>query len=209
MDADARFAAAGRSSAEMASRLSGEGKLAVKNGVLAGFDLPAVNQQMSNLKNIGSLLSLVQAGLSGGTTKFSSLAATFHAENGVITTRDAKLDAEGGTATGVATIDLPRWTIQSKADIRLASGTAPPLGMRFEGPLDNPRKIVDVNELQRYMVERGLGQALKGKGGVLGGILGQQPQQPQQGQQQPQQGQQQQPSGQQLLQNLFKGLGGK
>ena len=184
LDADARFAAAGRSSADMAARLNGEGKLAVRNGVVAGFDLPAVDRQLTNLRNIGSLLGLVQAGLSGGTTAFSSLAASFHAANGVVTTRDARLDAQGGTATGVATIDLPRWTLNSRVDIRLATATAPPLGLRFEGPLDNPRKIVDVNALERYLVERGLGQALKGQ-------------------------QAGPPSGRQLLQDLLKGLGGR
>ncbi len=209
MDADARFAAAGRSSADMAARLGGDGKVAVHDGILAGFDLPAVNRQMSNLQNIGSLLGLAQAGLSGGSTPFSALTASFHADNGVVVTRDARLDAEGGTATAVATIDLPRWTVASTIDIRVANGAAPPLSLRIEGPLDNPRKIVDINALQHYLAERGLGTAFKGKGatpleGLLGALGGKaQPPSPD-GEAQPPV-----PSGKQMLRNLLKGLGGQ
>jgi uncharacterized protein involved in outer membrane biogenesis len=183
MDADARFATAGRSSADMAARLGGDAKVAVHDGVVAGFDLPAVDRQMASPQNIGSLLGLVPAGLSGGSTRFSLLAASFRADSGVVVTRDARLDADGGTATATATVDLPRWTLDSAVDIRLANGTAPPLTLRFEGPLDHPRKIIDVNALQRSLAEHGLGAALKGDGAAS--------------------------AGRQLLQNLFKGLGGK
>ena len=173
----AKFAAAGRSTAEMVSRLSGDGRFDVKNGRLEGFDLPAVNAQLRDLKNIGSLLGLAQAGLSGGETRFSVLTGTFRAENGVVVTRDTRLDADGGNATAEATIDLGRWTVDSRIAIRVDQGSAPPLVLRFDGPLDNPSKVIDINELQRALVSRGLGEALKGKGGggiggFLGGLLG-------------------------------------
>ncbi|MDA8232561.1 MAG: AsmA family protein [Magnetospirillum sp.] len=209
MDTDARFSATGRSSAEMASHLGGDGRFSVKDGVVSGFDLPAVNQQLQHIQNIGNLLVLAQTALSGGTTGFSSLTGTAQAQNGVVTTRDTKLNAQGGAATAEAAVDLPRWTINSRIAFRLADSTAPPLGLRFEGPLDNPRKIIDINELQRYLVERGLGKALKGKGGSLQDLLGGVTGAPQQQQQQPGQAQPQQQSPQQMLQNLLKGLGGK
>ena len=103
----------------------------------------------------------------------------------------------------MATFDLPRWSVESRIDIRVAGGTSPPLGLRFEGPMDAPRKIIDINALQRYLVERGLGSALKGKGG-LDALLGRSPAVNDQDQTE-------RPpvTGKQILKDLLKGLGGR
>ncbi len=195
MDAEARFTAAGRSSQDMAARLTGDGRLLVRNGVLEGFDLPAVNRQMGNLRNIGSLLGVVQAGLSGGRTPFSQLAGTFRAENGIVTSRDLKLEADGGGAGADTAVNLPEWSTQTRIAIHLASAPQTPLGIRLEGPLENPRKIVDVNAIQQMLVSRGLGQALKGLGGDAP-AEGQQTDQPRE-----------KNTGKNILKNLLKGLG--
>jgi len=209
MDSDIRFAASGRSIADMAARLGADGRVTVKDGVLSGFDLPAVNRQLSNLSNLGNLLALAQTGLSGGSTRFSTLAATFHGDKGVVSTHDAHLDAEGGTGAATGTVDLARWTIESRVEFRVAGGSAPPLALRFDGPLDNPRKVVDVNELQRYLVARGLGSGLKGKAGGIEGLLGALGKGGAGGDQQSQQPADKPPSGKDVLKGLLKGLGGR
>jgi uncharacterized protein involved in outer membrane biogenesis len=176
LDADAKWTGAGRSPFDLVSTLNGDGRLAVRDGLITGFDLPAVNQRLNNIENLGSLLGLVQSGLSGGTTRFSALNGTFRADNGVVSSRDLKLAAEGGTATAETTIDLPRYTQDTRIAFRLAEGSAPPLGLRLEGPLDSPRKVVDINQLQRWLVERGLGKGLSGKGGgLMESLLGRKP----------------------------------
>lgn len=164
MGAEMRLAAAGTSPAALAASLSGNGKVMVADGEASGFDLAAMDARMRNVENLGSLLGLVQAGLSGGRSRFSSLSGTFTAEKGIVASRDLALVAEGGGATGIATIDLPRETISSKIAFRLAAPDAPALGLRLEGPLAAPVKAVDVNELQRWLVEKGLGKALNPKG---------------------------------------------
>ncbi|HLO77950.1 MAG TPA: AsmA family protein, partial [Magnetospirillum sp.] len=196
MDAEARFSTTGRSSQDMAARLDGDGKLLVRNGILEGFDLPAVNQQMTNLRNIGSLLGLVQAGLSGGRTPFSQLAGTFRADNGIVTSRDLRLDAAGGGAGADALVNLPEWSTRTNIAFHLANAPQTPLGVRLEGPLENPRKVVDVNAIQQYMVSKGLGRALKGMGGD---------QTDQQQADQPRE----KNTGKNILKNLLKGLGGQ
>lgn len=164
MGGEMRLAAAGTSPAALASSLSGNGKVLVADGEVSGFDLAAMDTRMRNLENLGSLLGLVQAGLSGGSSRFSSLSGTFTADRGIVASRDLALVAEGGGATGIATIDLPKDTISSKIAFRLAAPDAPALGLRLEGPLSAPVKAVDVNDLQRWLVEKGLGKALNPKG---------------------------------------------
>lgn len=197
LDAEARFTTTGRSSQDMAGRLDGDGKLLVRNGVLDGFDLPAVNRQMGNLRNIGSLLAAVQSGLSGGKTPFSQLVGTFRADNGMVTSRDLRLEADGGGATADTQVNLPEWSTRTAIAFRLASAPQTPLGLRLEGPLENPRKVVDVNAIQQHMVSRGLGQALKGLGGDT-------PADPQQADQPREKN-----TGKNILKNLLKGLGGQ
>lgn len=210
-DAEARFATQGRSSFDMASRLGGDGRLLVKDGIVTGFDLPAVNQRLNNLENVGSLLGLVQSGLSGGTTRFSALSGTLRAKDGIVATRDLKLDAQGGGATAESTTDLARWTTATTIAIRLAESTAPPLLVRLEGPLGNPRKVIDVNALQQYLVARGLGRALKGKdGGLVETLLGgKRPPPPEGSQAQPSDQPAEKPNGARVLRDLLKGLGGR
>ncbi|MBC7951965.1 MAG: AsmA family protein [Rhodospirillaceae bacterium] len=207
LDAETRFTTSGRSSQDMAARLNGDGKLLVRDGIIEGFDLPAVNQRLNNLENIGSLLGVAQAGMSGGQTPFTQLYGTFRAENGVVSSRDLKLEAQGATATAETTNDLPRWTTNTRIAFALANAPQTPLGIRFEGPLDNPRKIIDVNALQQYLVSRGLGRALKGKGGeTLQGLFGKgEPSGETQQSEQPRE----KNTGKAILKDLLKGLGGR
>lgn len=197
LDSDARLSFQGRSTHDMAAHLNGDGKLLVRNGVLDGFDLPAVNRQLGDLRNIGSLLGVVQAGLAGGRTPFSQLAGTFRADNGIVTSRDLKLDAEGGGATADATVDLPGWNTRTTIAFHLANAPQAPLTARLEGPLENPRKIVDVNAIQQFMVAQGLGRAFKSK------------EQPPSGDQQQSEQPREKNTGKNILKNLLKGLGGQ
>lgn len=164
MGAELRLAAAGTSPAALVSSLAGNGRIDVADGEVSGFDLAAMDSRMRTMENLGSLLGLVQAGLSGGSSRFSSLSGTFAADRGIVASRDLALVAEGGGATGIATLDLPRETISSKIAFRLAAPDAPALGLRLEGPLASPVKAVDVNDLQRWLVQKGLGKALNPKG---------------------------------------------
>lgn len=195
LDAEAKFTTAGRSSQDMAARLNGDGRLLVRNGVLDGFDLPAVNRQMGNLRNLGSVLGVVQAGLSGGKTPFTQLAGTFRADNGVVTSRDLKLEADGGGATADTTVNLPDWATQTRIAFHLASAPQTPVAVRLDGPLENPRKIVDLNAIQQFMVSQGLGKALRGDAPADGPQQADQPREKN--------------TGKNILKNLLKGLGGQ
>lgn len=161
LDAEARFATSGRSSQDMAARLDGDAAVTVRDGVLDGFDLPAINRQMGNLRNLGSILGVAQAGMSGGRTPFSKLAGTFRAENGVVVTRDLKLEAEGGGASADSTVNLPGWSTDTRIAFHLATAPQVPVAFKLEGGLENPRKIIDLNAIQHFLVSQGLGKGLR------------------------------------------------
>ncbi len=156
MDADMALTTSGLSTAEWIGRLAGSGKFAVQDGVMRGFDLKAVDDHMQSLDSPVGLLALLQTGLSGGRTHFSSLAGTVAVRNGLIATDDVRLIADGGGANASAQINLPAYVMDARAEFRLAGApSGAPLVMRLSGPLDGPRRFVDVNEIQQWLVSRG------------------------------------------------------
>ncbi|HXP98309.1 MAG TPA: AsmA family protein [Telmatospirillum sp.] len=156
MDAEVALSTSGLSSAEWIGRLAGAGKFALTDGVVRGFDLKAVDERLQSLDSPTGLLSLMQAGLAGGKTHFASLGGTIRVANGLITTDDIRLQADGGGANVSAQINLPASVMDGRAEFHLASAPAgPPLVMRLSGPLENPRRFVDINEIQQWLVSRG------------------------------------------------------
>ncbi|MEE8280354.1 MAG: AsmA-like C-terminal region-containing protein, partial [Alphaproteobacteria bacterium] len=128
------LASAGRSDFDMVSALTGKAALDVKDGVIKGFNLSAVNERLKNLSTAVDFLTLIQAAMSGGSTQFSSLAGTFDIADGVVRTRDLSMNAKvvEGRASGVVAV-LPRWLNDMKAEFRLpVHQAAPPFGMRLK-----------------------------------------------------------------------------
>lgn len=172
LSAGATFESGGNSTYEWAANVSGDGELSVRDGVVRGLDLGAISRRLDNIENVGSLLGLLQEGLSGGQTPFSSLAATFAARRGVITSQDIALRAEAGEGKGTATVDLANYAVQARMLFTLSAHPGmPPFGVRLEGPLDNPRRFFDVNELQAWLVSKGMGRLLKERGGEAGKVI--------------------------------------
>lgn len=165
-DLEAKLAAVGTSPAALVGSLSGDGRFAARDGEVKGFDLAAVDAQLRKLDNLGGVLALVQTGLAGGSSRFSSLSGTFKADRGVVDSRDLSLIAEGGSAAGTARFDLPRETMDAKVNFTFAAPDSPPVGFRISGPWSAPVKAVDLNALQRRLADKLLGG--KGQGGAAG-----------------------------------------
>ncbi|CAA6603529.1 exported hypothetical protein [Rhodospirillaceae bacterium LM-1] len=209
-DAQFTLASSGKSEAELVSHLTGNGGFAAKDGVVEGIDLPAVNRQLANISNVAALAGLASTVSGGGKTAFSQMSASFKANNGIVTSNDIKLVADGGTGSGTMQADLPQWTQDAKLAFKLTgSANGPSLGVRLQGPLDAPRKFVDIDDLQRWAVEKGLMKGLKAKGldGLLGGGTAAQPQAPSSATDSPpadQPAPKEKPS--KILKNILKGL---
>jgi uncharacterized protein involved in outer membrane biogenesis len=152
----------GASSRTLVSSLGGAGSIEAVDGAVTGFDLGRVNERLKNLDQPTAILSLLQTAMSGGTTKFSRLAGTFKIEKGVLRSTDIALAADGGSGSATVTADLPRWTIDANGLFRLSGHRdAPPFRMALKGPLDQPRRIFNLNELQSWLISRAAGGLLQ------------------------------------------------
>jgi uncharacterized protein involved in outer membrane biogenesis len=162
LDMTLNLATQGRSQYDLVSALGGNAKVAVRQGVVEGFDLRAVSDQLKNLDNAVSILALFQKGMSGGRTRFSSLDGTFQIAKGVATTNDLRLIADAGEGRAAGNINLPRWQITMRSEFRLTEHPkAPPFGMRLEGSLDQPRRFFEIERLQAFLLQRGIGGVLR------------------------------------------------
>ena len=151
------LASTGLSLAEWIGRLSGTGRMSVTDGSIKGFDLKAADQRLGSLANGGGLLALLQSGLTGGDTRIRQLSADLVAKHGILSFDDLAIEADGGKAHGTIQVNLPAYVMDAHADFRLDSAPgAPPLVLRVFGPLDAPRRILDINQMESWLLTQGL-----------------------------------------------------
>jgi len=174
LDGETSLTAKGKSVADMIAHLNGTAKFEAKDGAIKGFELKAVDDKAKDMKSPLGLIGLLQAGLSGGSTKFSSFSGTAKVKDGIVTSDDLALVAEGGGANGQVSANLSGWVMDAHAAFHLASSPdAPPLVMRLTGPLDNPRRFLDINAMQTWLAQKGIGAkgGLKDAGDALAKML--------------------------------------
>lgn len=148
----------GRSQYEMIKALNGGGSIDVANGEVKGFDLKSVSDSLKNKKDVAGILSILGSAMGGGTTKFTQLAGTFAIKDGVMRTNDLKIAAEAGAGTATGFVDLPNWNMDMVAEFRLTEHPrAPAIRARAVGAPDDPRRIFDFNEIQKWLVQEGVG----------------------------------------------------
>ncbi len=209
---------AGKSQKDMVSTLNGGGAVDFRDGTIKGVDLAAVaatiekiaggmksggTSMLDSLKS-GNLLGSLKAvaTMFGGKgevnqeTKFTSLTATWKANQGTITNDDLLLEgpkANGRTLlkmTGMGSVNLPPQTIDYDAGIHSfandTSGTGVGGHVRLSGDLQDPSPCVVVGSLcigahtkPSDLVKSKLENVLKGNGssdsdksGGLKGLLG-------------------------------------
>ncbi len=161
----------GVSEFDLVSGLSGTGSFSVRDGVVEGFDLKAFSDQLKSLDRAPDFVQLAQRSLSGGETRFTALSGTYTVAKGVLRSTDIALQADAATGTATAVVDLPPQQMDIVSSFRLSEHpNSPPVGLRLVGPLDNPRRILDIEAMQAHilqrLVERGLLKQLDKNGNV-------------------------------------------
>lgn len=159
---DTDLKAKGSSEYELVSNLNGAGSFQVRDGTVKGFDLRAFSDRLQELNGATDFLDLTQRALSGGQTPFTALTGTYEVKQGVLRSNDIALDADAAKGSATAVVDLPPRQMDVNARATLSEHpNAPPVGMRLVGPFDNPRRILDIDEMQRHVVQKVGTRALK------------------------------------------------
>lgn len=152
---DGRFASAGYSEFDLVSALQGDAILNAGNGTVEGIDLRVLSDQLGALDDPTDFVSLADIGLSGGTTRLDSLNGTIQINNGLATTNDLVVLADGGRGDIRGTADLPSWRLDLTALFDLTDHPkAPPVGVRMTGAIDNPARELLISEMQTYLIKR-------------------------------------------------------
>jgi uncharacterized protein involved in outer membrane biogenesis len=152
---DTDLKATGGSEYELVSNLNGTGSFQVRDGTVKGFDLKAFSDRLQELNGATDFLELTQKALSGGETAFRALTGSYVVKQGVLRSNDIALDADAAKGSATAVVDLPPRQMDVNAKASLTDHpNAPPVGMRLVGSFDNPRQILDIDEMQRYVVQK-------------------------------------------------------
>lgn len=144
----------GASQLDLVSHLDGAASFSARNGTLFGVDVRAFRDRLLSAGRPVDLPGLAKAVI-GGTTRFSAFDGTFRLKDGVATGDDLHLAAEGADGWSSAAIDLPAWTIDSRAEFWLAGAAGvPPLVLHVSGSLDAPHESLDINALSAFLAQR-------------------------------------------------------
>lgn len=159
---DTDLTAQGGSEYELVSNLNGTGSFQVRDGTVQGFDLAAFSDRLTELNRANDFVDLTQRALAGGETAFRSLSGNYQVQQGVLRSSDIALDADAAQGSATAVVDLPPRQMDVNMQARLTDHpNAPPVGMRLVGPFDNPRRILDIDEMQRHVVRQVGARTLK------------------------------------------------
>lgn len=133
-DSEIRFLGVGQSMAQIVKSLEGSGSFTFGRGVISGLDLD----------------KLMRSGdVTGGTTIFDSLTATYTMKNGVLRNDDLRLELPVVQAVGEGRVDLGKRTIDytftpKVLESETRKGLAIPV--RITGPWSSPRIIPDLEK---------------------------------------------------------------
>ena len=147
--------ATGATESELIASVSGDGLVAVRDGVAHGLDLAAAAANLATLEQPLDVLQTLRPTLSAGATPFAALNAPFTVDAGIVRTEALRFAAPAGLAQGHGTLDLPRWQIDVTTDLTLADlPDAPPIIVRWVGPVDAPSRQLQTQALAAYIAGR-------------------------------------------------------
>lgn len=171
------FKTAGGSQWELVNGLSGQAKMAARDGAVQGFDMKKFSARLGRLNKTPDFLNLVNISFSGGQTRLHRASGTWQVARGVARTKDTRADLDAAAASLTGNINLPAWRMDLKTVLRLIEHkNAPDVGAHVYGPLDAPKRDLKTRDLERWLIARAGKEVLlktlgKEKAGGAGAIL--------------------------------------
>lgn len=154
MDAQWSGTAVGGSISALTDSLTGDGMLALRQGILTGIDLTSIGKVMGQ-GGSGGPAALRAAARKPGDTGFDTLSASVSLAGGVSAISAAEMIGPAGTLTGAGRW---RWTDRT-IDLTLTAKpaqpkAAPALGLHLTGSDLSPLRTLDLAQADAWMAER-------------------------------------------------------
>lgn len=149
----ASVTATGHAPAALFGTLTGSARLALRDGVLTGFDLRAAAAATA-LPDPLEAEAVARRALLTGATAFERLELEAALEAGRLRLTEGRLVGEGGTTAAIAGgADLARGALDLRVGARPLP-EAPEIGLRVTGPADAPRALPETSDWARWRAER-------------------------------------------------------
>ncbi len=154
IEAQGRFTASGHAPSALLATLSGDGRIALRDGVVAGVAL-GVAANAAAIEDTETAERGVRAGLEGGATAVERLEGGWRSAAGLVALDGMRLAGEGGVAGEVeGSIDLLRGSLDLRFVVQPTPAEAPPIALRVSGPATAPRRQPEVAAWARWRAER-------------------------------------------------------
>lgn len=153
----------GKSEYELVSNLSGQGDMRTEKSILKGWDFKKFGSSISSLQGLTRALTIdiLMDRLKGKDKKtpFVLTGKTVITNGGA--NLDLDLNGQGIKGTGKGVVNLPRWYIDSKAEITLVELNNLLLPAHMKGPLDKPSYGIQSGKLMQYVYQNFLQNTVK------------------------------------------------
>ena len=164
LDVNAQISGHGRSWLGLISSLEGEGSFHARDGVLRGLD-PDAFVEIVKAADAGielaedRVLDLFQGYLAAGALPYDNFEGVFTLNDGVISAKNVALKARDAGVRVSTLVDLHSMELDSEwmlmqGQSAEGEGEVPPVTLIFAGPVDAPRRQLDVNALTGYLTVR-------------------------------------------------------
>ncbi len=148
------FSAPARRGSDIWAGLSGSLEFKGRDGAIDGIDLALMRDMLDPGDPPADIVTLLGAGLHGGSTPFSELEGTATVHEGKFTVDALRFVTPVGEATGGGGADLARSTLDMWLAVPVGGHGVPPVRLRLDGRIDEPRAALDFSQLQRYLTNR-------------------------------------------------------
>ncbi len=153
---------AGASSFALVSNLEGEAQITAVNGFIQGINLPAFSSGLASLERGADFMKLAETVLQGGNTPYKRISIPFSINRGIAQSDSPAVNIDSVSGGLEASIDLPRYWLNAEASLTLNEHmNAPPLGIAYIGPLNNPERTLRTNRLENHFTQALLSKSLQ------------------------------------------------